>query len=645
MLKADRKIHMENLVSTNMTCKEQWEGLKLLREGYKPKRYARKDGHGKSVLLQQRAEATADYLEHSHWAADDDNGTQDEADQVTKNLQERAQRHANLKYNEEKVDLKELKKVLQKLKRNKAPGPDRISTDFLKDLDDENLKTYLELINQWWAQGQIPHEMLRAKVASLYKKGDPSLQDNYRPISLLNIFYKVIAAILKNRLEETVEGQLMETQFGFRKKKNTEQALFIARRIQEFAERAGLPGTMVLLDWEKAFDKVNHDKLLQAIQSYNVPEKLMKLLKSLYEAPEFYVEIEGITSQYKTQSTGIRQGCPLSPYLFIMVMNCVFEMVQPMAREICKVCFEDDHGNPEPFEYAQGIGINFSELLYADDTLLFAADGHSLDALLWAVERASGAFGLKLNRSKCHQIAVNRCTQVLFQDGTPVPRATTAEYLGGLLNTKADPVIEVNRRIGAAGAVWRTLQEFWRKGKPSRRKRISFYDALIVSKLTYGIHTLPLTDAHLTKLDAFVYKGLRQIMSYSTTFVDRNNTNDKLMQLVNHELGRNQSQIKLFQKVSDRIKQKSIALLGQIIRMPNESPRKQVTLIDSTLNIPIKNRVGKPRVHWAIVNMGRAWRLPELQTTATFSGEPFDYKNKKHVQYMITVSKDLVILR
>ena len=128
-------------------------------------------------------------------------------------------------------------------------------------------------------------------------------------------------------------------------------------------------------------------------------------------------------------------------------------------------------------------------------------------------------------------------------------------------------------------------------------------------------------------------------MSYSTTFVDRNNTNDKLMQLVNHELGRNQSQMKLFQKVSDRIKQKSIALLGQIIRMPNESPLKQVTLIDSTLNIPIKNRAGKPRVHWAIVNMGRAWHLPELQTTATFSGETFDFKNKKHVEYMIQSAK------
>ena len=145
----------------------------MLRDGYKPRGYARKDRHGQPVLLEQRAEATADYLEHSHWSATSPPEHQAALNRVAEELQKRTQRHAHLQYDVNKVSIAELRIVLQKLKGNKAPGPDRITTDFLKDLDEDNLQAMLELVNQWWEQGQIPHEILRAKVTSLYKKGGP----------------------------------------------------------------------------------------------------------------------------------------------------------------------------------------------------------------------------------------------------------------------------------------------------------------------------------------------------------------------------------------------------------------------------------------------------------------------------------------
>ena len=83
------------------------------------------------------------------------------------------------------------------------------------------------------------------------QKGDPNNLENYRPISLLNTFYKILAMILKNKIEEASEDRLMSTQFGLRKDKSTTQAMYVARREQEFAERAGLPGTMIFLDWER----------------------------------------------------------------------------------------------------------------------------------------------------------------------------------------------------------------------------------------------------------------------------------------------------------------------------------------------------------------------------------------------------------
>ena len=158
------------------------------------------------------------------------------------------------------------------MSRGKALGSDDLTTDWIKDLDEENRKCLLVILNEWWEKGRIPTEMGEARVASLYKKGDPSQQENYRPISLLNLFYKIIAAAIKIRLEEGLEERIAGTQFGFRKGKSATQAMRIARRIHEYAERAGLPGTMVFLDWEITFDKVQHEWLLEVLESDQIPK-------------------------------------------------------------------------------------------------------------------------------------------------------------------------------------------------------------------------------------------------------------------------------------------------------------------------------------------------------------------------------------
>jgi hypothetical protein len=307
-LKRDRKAWMDKLVAPELTCKEQWAGLKILREGYKPRRYARNDRHGKPVPLAGSADAAADYLEKEQWAPMGEVAWKEATNMVKNELARRKERNKDLRYNVGEVSTKEMKAIQNQLKRNKAPGPDDITTDFIKDLEEDNLEELRVLVNEWWTKCEVPHEILHARVASLYKKGDPNKQENYRPISLLNSFYKIIAAVIKKRLEEVVEERLMSTQFGFRKKKSTKHAIFIARRIQEFAERAGLPGTLVLLDWEKAFDKVDHIMLLDAIKSYNVPDELMELLESVYNAaPEFFCgsrrrEIKNKSAEHRHQT-------------------------------------------------------------------------------------------------------------------------------------------------------------------------------------------------------------------------------------------------------------------------------------------------------------------------------------------------------
>ena len=83
----------------------------------------------------------------------------------------------------------------------------------------------------------------------------------------------------------------MKTQYGFRKNKSTIGAVFIARRLQELAERKGSSNMMLLLDWEKAFDKVDHEWLYTALESMGVPGQMLDVIKNMYKDPTFYVEL------------------------------------------------------------------------------------------------------------------------------------------------------------------------------------------------------------------------------------------------------------------------------------------------------------------------------------------------------------------
>ena len=86
---------------------------------------------------------------------------------------------------------------------------------------------------------QVPKEVTQAAVVAIFKKGDHTKLDNYRPISLLNTVYKVFARILKQRIEAGVDPHLQSAQFGLRKGRSTTQAVAILRRVQDYAERGG----------------------------------------------------------------------------------------------------------------------------------------------------------------------------------------------------------------------------------------------------------------------------------------------------------------------------------------------------------------------------------------------------------------------
>jgi len=129
--------------------------------------------------------------------------------------------------------------VLKKLKRKKAPGPDGIPNEIWKEMDYINRIYLLKLLNEWYLNETIAEEDLLAHVVLIFKKGDTSNLENYRPIALLNTFYKIFAALLQQRIEKAIDNYIQPNQYGFRKNKSTADAIHAIRRAMEFGEKTG----------------------------------------------------------------------------------------------------------------------------------------------------------------------------------------------------------------------------------------------------------------------------------------------------------------------------------------------------------------------------------------------------------------------
>jgi hypothetical protein len=280
--KEDKKNRVLESISKELDIRDRWLGIKELKRKYTPTPYHNKDNHGLHIKHKQRAQHAAKYLSGTQWGNSSSNIEPTPSQNTTPIID-----HNTQNYNIEPPTLEEITRVIRKIKRRKAPGPDNIPTELLKELRAENLEEIRKLFEDRWNHEDIDKEELKARVVLIYKKGDTNNFENYRPISLLNTLYKIFAAVLQRRISDKLDKHLQKTQFGFRKDKSTGDAIHLIRRIIEFGESTQNELYLVLLDWEKAFDKVDRKQLFISMERMGVNQKLINLTKSYTEKQNF----------------------------------------------------------------------------------------------------------------------------------------------------------------------------------------------------------------------------------------------------------------------------------------------------------------------------------------------------------------------
>ena len=206
---------------------------------------------------------------------------------------------------------------------NKDMGPASIPLRLLKIVADIIVIPLCLIINTSFTTGIFPNVLKTAKVIPLHKGGSNDELNNFRPISLLSIFDKIIEKLMHKRLYQFLEDHeiLFKNQFGFRKKNSTSHALIeITEKIKESID-TGKFGCGIFIDLKKAFDTVNHVILLQKLEHYGIRGSLLEWFESYLTDRKQYVFYNGVSSDTKLITCGVPQGSVLGPLLFLLYVN------------------------------------------------------------------------------------------------------------------------------------------------------------------------------------------------------------------------------------------------------------------------------------------------------------------------------------
>ena len=221
---------------------------------------------------------------------------------------------------------------------------------------------------------------------------------------------------------------------------------------------------------------------------------------------------------------------------------------------------------------------------------------------------------------------MNKNNKVRFLDGSEVEKASKTSYLGATLTPDVDLKTEITSRLSKANLTFNRLKIFWRKTNCTVAWKLQVFNALIKSTLVYGLETLHITKAQCNRIHSFQCKALRNILNLKHTFIDRNNTNEFVINKANEVLSiLNNKDIKILH-ISDFIIQQRIKFCGHLIRASDDDPTRNITFEKNSAKPvdPGKRRIGGPRKHWTIETLKLIWGLHYPQTP--FTGSEEEYK-------------------
>ena len=386
-------------------------------------------------------------------------------------------------------------KIISQLKIT-STDINHIPVKIFKSISSSIVWPMVNIINASFFHGIFPKSMKSGIITPIYKKDDAKLCKNYRPISKLPFFSKIIERCLSNRLVSFFNkfSLFSEHQYGFRKKRSTKDAIFDFLENIYDALDSKLHNISILIDLKSAFDTVNHEILLKKLDLYGIRGHALGLMKSYLMDREFSVQINKEVSSKKCVNIGIPQGSILGPILFIIYINDL-----PLVSEI------------------------LSSTLYADDTnfslnhrnyleMIPALNGELAKIQDWIL-----ANRLTINPSKTESLLFSKrniptSNEQPVLNGNPIQWVDSAKFLGVFIDKNVDFKTHIEYVLSKISKNTGILYKI-RDNLPLDAK-INFYNSFILPYLEYNVlHWGGTNPSHLIKLINCQKRAMRTLAS------------------------------------------------------------------------------------------------------------------------------------
>jgi len=295
------------------------------------------------------------------------------------------------------VTEKELFEIMKSFKKDKSLGPDGWSIDFFIHFFDLCKRDLLSMVEASRISGSIHSYTSSTYIALIPKKEEPISFLDFRPISLCNITFKIISKIIAERIKGTLASALSPNQHAFLKGRNIFDAVACTQECIHSMAKQNSNAAIMKIDIKKAYDVLDWGYLQSLLVKIGLQQGPIRWIMACYENVKYAVLINGIPSSFFQAERGLRQGCPLSPLLFIIAINSLSLLINQAV---------------EKKEYAPiriYKNIHISHNLFVDVLLLFAMLYKSTWICIKSIlDRFQTATGLAINKSK----------SILFHNGT-----------------------------------------------------------------------------------------------------------------------------------------------------------------------------------------------------------------------------------
>ena len=458
----------------------------------------------------------------------------------------------------------EVMHAVKKMKKLKAPGPDKVTTESLKALNETNTKTLTSLCNKIHRSGHIPPDLLESTFITIPKKPKTMECCEHRTISLMSHVLKLILRVIVERNDRRIEQEISDSQSGFRPQRGTREGIFNLRTIIERYLEVDKSIYICFIDYEKAFDRVYHTEIMKSLDRIGIDGKDLNIIRNLYWNQRAAIRLkEGLSTKFPIKR-GVRQGCVLSPKLFNIYTEHIFREVENLPG--CSVG-----------------GININNLRYADDTALIADDPVKLQAIIEKVNSVSENYGLRMNIKKTKTMVISRERTApeidMRVNGEKLKQEDEFKYLGQCITNDGRCEKEIRRRIAIAKATFNNMKDVLasRKIRLDVRKRV--LNCYVMSTFLYASETWTLSKETEDKIEALEMWCYRRMMRIS--YRDHI-TNEEVLEKVKEK-----------RKLLKDIKSRKLQYFGHIIRA--EGFQKQI--LEGKING--RKKRGRPRKSWA----------------------------------------------